>query len=169
MTQCNFRSLSSQPRPLTAIAAGLQAISSSWSTALSMAGTPPSPSSGSTPTSPPPAWQGRRSGRRRPSMSRMPTATELPACWHRRNAPPRRRGRTIDHRTSPRSFSTFRFHDGTTILQAHYGEPFGTQYAFDLNGQHYFGRLEQHCHPPGGPEKPWGYHTGVSLFVQMGV
>jgi peptidoglycan hydrolase-like protein with peptidoglycan-binding domain len=30
----------------------------------------------------------------------------------------------------------------TNILQAHYGEPFGTQYPVDLDGQHYFGRLE---------------------------
>jgi hypothetical protein len=55
------------------------------------------------------------------------------------------------------------------ILAAHHSEPFGNQYPFVVGDRRYFGRLEQHYHPPGGPQKPWGYHTGISLFVEVAV
>jgi N-acetylmuramoyl-L-alanine amidase len=53
------------------------------------------------------------------------------------------------------------------ILAAHHTDPFGTEVPFEIEGVRYVGRIEQHYHPPGGPMKPWGYHVGVSLFVDM--
>lgn len=52
------------------------------------------------------------------------------------------------------------------ILKDHHADPFGTEVPFQLAGVHYFGRIEEHFHPPGGPLKPWGHHPGVSLFVE---
>lgn len=51
------------------------------------------------------------------------------------------------------------------ILAAHHQDPFGTEVPFDIDGIRYIGRIEQHYHQPGGPLKPWGYHVGVSLFI----
>ena len=34
------------------------------------------------------------------------------------------------------------------------------------SGKGYVIALEEHFHPPGGPEKPWGPHKGSSVFVQ---
>jgi Putative peptidoglycan binding domain len=53
------------------------------------------------------------------------------------------------------------------LLSLHWREPFGAEYPFEIGGRSYFGRVEQHYHPPGGSEKPWGYHTGISLFVAI--
>jgi hypothetical protein len=52
------------------------------------------------------------------------------------------------------------------IRDAHWQAPFGSEFPFAIDGTHYFGRIEQHYHPPGGPLKPWGYHHGVSLFIE---
>jgi N-acetylmuramoyl-L-alanine amidase len=51
------------------------------------------------------------------------------------------------------------------ILAEHHDDPFGTEVPFDIDGAHFFGRIEEHFHPPGGPRKPWGPHVGVSLFL----
>ena len=56
-----------------------------------------------------------------------------------------------------------------TILRDHWREPFGSAFRFESAGKRYFGRIEQHYHPPGGPLKPWGYHAGVSLFIEVNV
>ncbi len=53
------------------------------------------------------------------------------------------------------------------IIRDHFRDPFGSELPFENAGKHYFGRIEQHYHPPGGPVKPWGYHAGVSLFVAV--
>lgn len=53
------------------------------------------------------------------------------------------------------------------ILKDHWRDPFGTEVPFESAGRRYYGRIEQHYHPPGGPQKPWGYHPGVSLFVEV--
>ncbi len=53
------------------------------------------------------------------------------------------------------------------IIADHFRDPFGTEIPFESAGKRYFGRIEQHYHPPGGPLKPWGYHAGVSLFVAV--
>ena len=52
-----------------------------------------------------------------------------------------------------------------TILRSHHTAEFGTEVPFELDGIRYFGRIEEHFHPPGGPLKPWGHHPGVSLFI----
>jgi hypothetical protein len=50
------------------------------------------------------------------------------------------------------------------VLAAHWKEPLGSEFPFDDAGKQIIARLEQHYHEPGGPARPWGYHTGVSLF-----
>jgi len=54
------------------------------------------------------------------------------------------------------------------ILRDHHDEPFGTESAFDQGDQRYVGRIEEHFHPVGGARRPWGYHVGVSLFIEIG-
>jgi len=51
------------------------------------------------------------------------------------------------------------------ILGAHHADPYGTEIPFEIDEVHYVARIEEHYHPPGGPRKPWGYHPGVSLFL----
>lgn len=51
------------------------------------------------------------------------------------------------------------------IINEHYKKPFGTDIEFELDGQRYVGRIEQHYHPPGGELRPWGHHAGCSLFI----
>lgn len=51
------------------------------------------------------------------------------------------------------------------ILASHHAERYGTEVPFQIEGVRYVGRIEEHYHPPGGPRKPWGYHPGVSLFL----
>ena len=51
------------------------------------------------------------------------------------------------------------------VLKDHFGEPLGSEFPFEFGENSYFARLEEHYHPEGGPIRPWGYHTGVSLFV----
>jgi peptidoglycan hydrolase-like protein with peptidoglycan-binding domain len=55
------------------------------------------------------------------------------------------------------------------ILKEHWRAPFGSEFPFESAGKRYYGRIEQHYHPPGGPLKPWGYHPGVSLFIEVSV
>jgi len=51
------------------------------------------------------------------------------------------------------------------IINAHWKEPLGSEFPFDDDGKRVIARLEQHYHEPHGPLRPWGYHTGVSLFT----
>jgi N-acetylmuramoyl-L-alanine amidase len=53
------------------------------------------------------------------------------------------------------------------ILKAHHADPFGTQVPFQVAGMSYVARIEEHYHPPGGARRPWGYHPGVSLFLDV--
>jgi peptidoglycan hydrolase-like protein with peptidoglycan-binding domain len=53
------------------------------------------------------------------------------------------------------------------LLALHHAAPYGSEYLFPLDGHRYLARLEQHYHEPGGPLKPWGYHSGISLFVAV--
>jgi hypothetical protein len=41
---------------------------------------------------------------------------------------------------------------------------FGTEVPFEIDGQAYIGRIEEHYHEPGGPRKPWGRHRGVTVY-----
>lgn len=54
-------------------------------------------------------------------------------------------------------------------LAAYHASPYGTEIPFEIDGVRYVGRIEEHYHPPGGPQKPWGYHPGVSLFIDYQV
>lgn len=47
--------------------------------------------------------------------------------------------------------------------------PYGSQAPFEIDGQKYVGRVEQHYHPPGfkGERKGWGpsgWHRGISVY-----
>lgn len=53
------------------------------------------------------------------------------------------------------------------ILKDHGREPLGTGYLFFADGKPYFGRLERHYHRPGGTERPWGYHVGVTVYAYV--
>jgi hypothetical protein len=44
--------------------------------------------------------------------------------------------------------------------------PLGTVLLFIYREQEYAAVLEVHYHPPGGAQKPWGKHKGVSLFIR---
>jgi hypothetical protein len=48
-----------------------------------------------------------------------------------------------------------------SILSAHYADPYGTVIPIDADTA---AMVEQHCHEPGGPVKPWGYHHGITLL-----
>jgi hypothetical protein len=50
------------------------------------------------------------------------------------------------------------------ILDANSGAPYGTEVPFEVDGQSYIGRIEEHYHEPGGPRKPWGRHRGVTVY-----
>jgi len=51
-----------------------------------------------------------------------------------------------------------------TILDENDGAAFGTEVPFEVDGQSYIGRIEEHYHEPGGPKKPWGRHRGVTVY-----
>lgn len=61
--------------------------------------------------------------------------------------------------------STFAREQAKAIRDAHWKEPLGTEFPFQEGQRSFIARLEQHYHEPRGPMRPWGYHTGVSLFV----
>ena len=50
------------------------------------------------------------------------------------------------------------------ILDENDGAAFGTEVPFEIDGQSYIGRIEEHYHEPGGPKKPWGRHRGVTVY-----
>jgi hypothetical protein len=50
------------------------------------------------------------------------------------------------------------------ILDGHRDVAFGTEVPFEIDGQGYIGRIEEHYHEPGGPRRPWGRHRGVTVY-----
>jgi hypothetical protein len=50
------------------------------------------------------------------------------------------------------------------ILDANRDTEYGTEVPFEIDGQPYVGRIEEHYHEPGGPKKPWGRHRGVTVY-----
>jgi hypothetical protein len=50
------------------------------------------------------------------------------------------------------------------ILDENSGAAYGTEVPFEIDGQSYIGRIEEHYHEPGGPRKPWGRHRGVTVY-----
>ena len=43
--------------------------------------------------------------------------------------------------------------------------PLGTEVLIDADGKKYVARFEQHYHEEGGPQRPWGWHKGVTLYA----
>jgi hypothetical protein len=52
------------------------------------------------------------------------------------------------------------------IVRRHYSKPVGTEITVEVEGQQVIARIERHFHPEGGSAKPWGFHPGVSLFIE---
>jgi len=50
------------------------------------------------------------------------------------------------------------------ILDANRDTEYGTEVPFEVEGQPYVGRIEEHYHEPGGSKKPWGRHRGVTVY-----
>jgi len=50
------------------------------------------------------------------------------------------------------------------ILDESRDAAFGTEVPFEIDGQTYIGRIEEHYHEPGGPKRPWGRHRGVTVY-----
>jgi hypothetical protein len=50
------------------------------------------------------------------------------------------------------------------ILDANSDVAFGTEVPFEVDGQSYIGRIEEHYHEPGGSRRPWGRHRGVTVY-----
>lgn len=50
------------------------------------------------------------------------------------------------------------------ILDSNSDSAYGTEVPFEVDGQTYIGRIEEHYHEPGGPKKPWGRHRGVTVY-----
>jgi hypothetical protein len=50
------------------------------------------------------------------------------------------------------------------LLEEHPEAPFGTQFSLEYAGKNYIARIEEHYHEPGGPERPYGHHRGVTLY-----
>ena len=76
-----------------------------------------------------------------------------------------RLGMTVFRRMRDPEVSLAARKQAKAILDAHWREPLGSEFPFDDAGRSIIARLEQHYHEPGGPLRPWGYHTGVSLFI----
>jgi hypothetical protein len=49
------------------------------------------------------------------------------------------------------------------ILDEQRDVAFGTEVPFEVDGQSYIGRIEEHYHELGGPRRPWGRHRGVTV------
>jgi hypothetical protein len=52
------------------------------------------------------------------------------------------------------------------IVRRHYSKPVGTEITVEVEGEQVIARIERHFHPEGGSAKPWGFHPGVSLFIE---
>jgi len=57
-------------------------------------------------------------------------------------------------------------HLAAEIVRQFYAKPVGTIVEAHVAGQRVVAVVERHFHPEGGTLKPWGYHPGVSLFVE---
>jgi hypothetical protein len=50
------------------------------------------------------------------------------------------------------------------LLEKHPDAPFGTEFDLEYGGKRYVARIEEHYHEPGGPDRPYGHHRGVTLY-----
>jgi hypothetical protein len=50
------------------------------------------------------------------------------------------------------------------LLEQHADAPFGSEYSLEYAGKRYVARIEEHYHEPGGPDRPYGHHRGVTLY-----
>lgn len=68
-------------------------------------------------------------------------------------------------RLQKREVSPRMLQESARIVRRYHAVRIGTQVEVDVDGRRVVARLERHFHPEGGAAKPWGFHTGVSLFV----
>jgi hypothetical protein len=68
-------------------------------------------------------------------------------------------------RLQKREVSAQLLQESARIVNRYHAARIGTQVEVNVDGQRVVARLERHFHPEGGAVKPWGIHTGVSLFV----
>jgi len=50
------------------------------------------------------------------------------------------------------------------VLEEHAEAPLGSEFNLDYAGKRYVARIEEHYHEPGGPDRPYGHHRGVTLY-----
>jgi hypothetical protein len=50
------------------------------------------------------------------------------------------------------------------LLEKHPDAPFGTEFDLKHGGKRYVARIEEHYNEPGGPDRPYGHHRGVTLY-----
>jgi hypothetical protein len=50
------------------------------------------------------------------------------------------------------------------LLEKHPDAPFGTEFDLEHGGKRYVARIEEHYNEPGGPDRPYGHHRGVTLY-----
>ena len=50
------------------------------------------------------------------------------------------------------------------LLEKHPDAPFGTEFDLEYGGKRYVARIEEHYHEPGGLDRPYGHHRGVTLY-----
>ena len=50
------------------------------------------------------------------------------------------------------------------LLEQNADAPFGTQFSLEYAGKRYVARIQEHYHEPGGPDRPYGHHRGVTLY-----
>ena len=50
------------------------------------------------------------------------------------------------------------------LLEKHTDAPLGSEFTLEYAGKRYVARIEEHYHEPGGPDRPYGQHRGVTLY-----
>jgi hypothetical protein len=50
------------------------------------------------------------------------------------------------------------------LLERNPGAPFGSEFSLENQGKRYVARIEEHYNEPGGSERPYGHHRGVTLY-----
>jgi hypothetical protein len=46
-----------------------------------------------------------------------------------------------------------------------YDAPLGTEVEVEVEGKTFLARFEQHYHEEGGPQRPWGWHKGLTFYT----
>jgi hypothetical protein len=43
--------------------------------------------------------------------------------------------------------------------------PVGSEILLEAEGKSFIARFEEHFHEVGGPQRPWGFHKGITLYA----